>query len=172
MVVLELGHASEVLGGVGLPTSWLGEVFAHVALSAVVATPRPESLDTLEVPPFVGSKGRRLAAGVRAEGDRTLDELEAHDTGGDAPSSPVNDAWCPYRWLRLAARMVEREGEGVVTRSWKHVRGRGDEDAGAPAPSGPVPFEGGVPPLGRAVERWRRAAVTPSAWPTAPDGAG
>ncbi len=81
--------------------------------------------------PSSARKGR-LAAGVRAEGDRTLDELEAHDTGGDAPSSPVNDAWCPYRWLRLAARMVEREGEGVVTRSWKHVRGRGDEDAGAP----------------------------------------
>jgi hypothetical protein len=49
VTIHELGHAFEVLGGLRLPTFWLGEIFANLALHAFVATRRPGSLTTLEV---------------------------------------------------------------------------------------------------------------------------
>src|SRR4029077_7634671 len=83
ITVHELGHAFEVLGDLRLPTSWLSEIFVNLAMHAFVATRRPESLDTLEVLPTVGARSRRLAARMRAEGYSTLEDLEAHYTGGD-----------------------------------------------------------------------------------------
>ena len=41
----ELGHAFEVAGNLRLPTFWLGEIFANLALHAFVATQQPENLD-------------------------------------------------------------------------------------------------------------------------------
>ena len=49
---------------------------------------------------------------MRAEGYSTLEELQAHSTGGDDPMSPLNCVWCQYRWQRLAARMFEVDGDG------------------------------------------------------------
>jgi len=43
VTIHELGHAFEVLGDLRLPTFWLGEIFANLALHAFVATKLPES---------------------------------------------------------------------------------------------------------------------------------
>lgn len=106
--------------------------------------------------PSVGAGSRRLAQRTRAEGFSSLADLEAHYTGGETPMSPVNYVWYQYRWLDLAARMLEREGDGVVTRVWDHLRDRAE---GGPAVSGPSlarDLSRAVSPvLGRAVERWR-----------------
>src|ERR1700678_1394892 len=68
----ELGHAFEVLGDLRLPTFWLGEIFANLALHAFVATKQPKSLNTLEALSTVGANSRTLGARMRAEGYRTL----------------------------------------------------------------------------------------------------
>lgn len=60
ITIHELGHAFEVLGRLELPTFWLGEIFANLALHSFVATRRPESLSTLEVLPSVGAGFHRI----------------------------------------------------------------------------------------------------------------
>jgi hypothetical protein len=118
VTIHELGHAFETLGDLRLPTFWLSEIFVNLALHAFVATRRPESLTTLEVLPSVGAKSRRLAARMRAEGYSTLEELQAHYAGGDQPMSPLNYVWYQYRWLRLAARTFDADGEAGLVRLW------------------------------------------------------
>lgn len=68
VTIHELGHAFERLGGLRLPTFWLGEIFADLVLHTFVAIGQPESLRTLEVLSSVGARSRRLAARWRAEG--------------------------------------------------------------------------------------------------------
>lgn len=114
MTIHELGHAFETLGGLSLPTFWLSEIFANLALQAFIATTRPESLSTLE-------------------------DFEAHYTGGDQPMGPLNYVWYQYRWQRLAARMFDAEGENGAVRLWNHFhatdhRGTSDLTAAALAP--------------------------------------
>jgi hypothetical protein len=157
VTIHELGHAFEVLGGLNLPTFWLGEIFANLALHSFVATRRPESLSTLEVLPTVGAQSRRLAARMRAEGYSTLDELEAHYTGGDHPMSPLNYVWYQHRWLRLAAKMFDTDGEEALVRFWDYFHGidhcrRDDETAASLAP---LLTSEVSETLGRAVRRWR-----------------
>jgi hypothetical protein len=118
ITIHELGHAFAVLGDLRLPTFWLGEIFADLALHAFVATRRPESLNTLEVLSSVGASSRRLAARWRADGYSTLEDLEAHYTGGDQPMSPLNYVWYQYRWQRLVARMFDADGEEGLVRFW------------------------------------------------------
>jgi hypothetical protein len=118
VTIHELGHAFEVLGDLRLPTFWLGEIFANLALHAFIATRLPESLDTLEVLSTVGAQSTRLGARMRAEGYSTLEELEAHYTGGDDPMSPLNYVWYQYRWQRLAAKMFDADGEDGLVRFW------------------------------------------------------
>jgi hypothetical protein len=118
ITIHELGHAFEVLGDLRLPTFWLGEIFADLALHAFVATRQPGSLNTLEALSSVGARSRRLAARWRAEGYSTLEELESHYTGGDQPMSPLNYVWYQYRWQRLAAKMFEADGEEGLVRFW------------------------------------------------------
>lgn len=83
ITIHELGHAFEVLGDLRLPTFWLSEIFVNLAMHAFVATQLPASLPTLEVLSTVGAGSRKLAARMRAEGYSTLEELEAHCTGGE-----------------------------------------------------------------------------------------
>jgi hypothetical protein len=118
VTIHELGHAFEMLGDVRLPTFWLGEIFANLALHAFVATRQPESLNTLEVLSSVGAQSRHLGARMRADGYSTLEELEAHYTGGDQPMSPLNYVWYQYRWQRLAAKMFDTDGEEGLIRFW------------------------------------------------------
>jgi hypothetical protein len=118
VTIHELGHAFETLGDLRLPTFWLGEIFANLALHAFVATRQPESLNTLEVLSIVGAQSPRLGARMRAEGYSTLEDLEAHYTGGGDPMSPLNYVWYQYRWQRLAAQMFDSNGENGLIRFW------------------------------------------------------
>ncbi len=153
----ELGHAFEVLGDLRLPTFWLGEIFANLALHAFVATKQPERLQTLEALSAAGSQSRRLAARMRAEGYSTLEDLEAHYTGGENPMDPLNYVWYQYRWQRIAAKMFEADGEDGLVRFWDCFHGTdrlptADATAAALAPllSAEVSQT-----LGWAVQRWR-----------------
>jgi hypothetical protein len=118
VTIHELGHAFEVLGDLRLPTFWLGEIFANLALHTFVASRQPESLNTLEVLPTVGAQSERLGARMRAEGYSTLEELEAHYTGGDDPMSPLNYVWYQCRWQRIAADIFNADGEDGLVRLW------------------------------------------------------
>ncbi len=157
VVIHELGHAFEVLGGLKLPTFWLGEIFANLSLHAFVATRRPESLNTLEVLPTVGAQSRRLAARMRAEGYSTLDELDAHYSGGHEPMSPLNYVWYQYRWQRLAGRMFDADGEDGLVRFWHSFRSPdqvGSDDMTPTALAAILRTEVSET-LGQAVQDWR-----------------
>ena len=157
VTIHELAHAFEVLGDLRLPTFWLGEIFVNLAMHAFVATRRPESLKTLEVLPTVGAGSRRLAARMRTEGYSTLEDLEAHYTGGDQPMSPLNYAWYQYRWLRLAAHVFDADGEDGLIRFWNCFHAADWLSTGeATTASVARLLRAEVSrTLGRAVERWR-----------------
>jgi len=157
VTIHELGHAFEVLGGLRLPTFWLGEIFADLALHAFVATRQPESLNTLEVLSTVGAQSRRLSARMRAGGYSTLEELEAHYTGGDQPMSPLNYVWYQYRWQRLAARMFGADGEDGLVRFWDcfHRTDRFRSGEVTAASLAPVLRTEVSETLGRAIQNWR-----------------
>jgi hypothetical protein len=157
VTIHELGHAFEVLGGLRLPTFWLGEIFANLALHSFVATKRPESLNTLEVLAIVGSQSPVLDSRIRAEGYSTLEELEAHYTGGDNPMSPLNYVWYQYRWQRIAARMFNAEGEESLVRLWDYFhRTNGDlPDELTAAALAPLLSTDVSEVLGREIAQWR-----------------
>jgi hypothetical protein len=157
VTIHELGHAFEVLGDLRLPTFWLGEIYANLALHAFVATRRPESLNTLEVLSTVGVQSPRLDARMRAEGYSTLEDLEAHYTGGDNPMSPLNYVWYQYRWQRIAANMFDAEGEDGLIRFWEcfHATDRLDSGEVTAALLAPLLTAEVSETLGRAVQDWR-----------------
>jgi len=70
----------------------------------------------------VGAQSRRLGARMRAVGFSTLEDLEAHYTGGDDPMSALNYVWYQYRWQRLAATMFDADGEEGLVRFWDCFR--------------------------------------------------
>jgi len=154
VTIHELGHAFEVLGDLRLPTFWLGEIFANLALHAFVATRQPESLDTLEVLSTVGSQSRRLDARMRAEGYTSLEDLEVHYTGGDNPMSPLNYVWYQYRWQRLAAGVFDADGEDALRRFWDCFRARDVLEVAAASLATLLRAEVSET-LGRGVENWR-----------------
>jgi hypothetical protein len=157
VTVHEIGHAFEVLGDLRLPTFWLGEIFVNLALHAFVATRMPESLATLEVLPTVGAGSRRLGARMRAEGYSTLEELEAHYTGGDDPMSPLNYVWFQYRWQRLAAKTFEADGEAGLVRFWDcfHAKDRLNSSEATAASLAALLRTEVSRTLGRAIRDWR-----------------
>ena len=157
ITIHELGHAFEELGDLRLPTFWLSEIFVNLALHAFVATRLPERLRTLEVLPTVGAGSPRLDARMRAEGYTTLDELQAHYTGGDHPMSPLNYVWYQYRWQRLAAQMFDADGEGGLVRFWDccHARDRLNSSEATAASLAPLLTAEVSQTLGRAVRDWR-----------------
>jgi len=120
VTIHELGHAFETLGDLRLPTFWLSEIFANLALHAFVATRQPESLNTLEVLSSVGTQSPPFDHRMRAEGYSSLEDLEAHYTGGDDPMSALNYVWYQYRWQRLAAQMFDSDGEHGLIRFWDY----------------------------------------------------
>ena len=157
VTIHELGHAFEVLGDLRLPTFWLGEIFANLALHAFVATRRPESLNTLEVLPTVGAQSRRLGARMRAEGYSTLEEVEAHYTGGDHPMSPLNYVWYQYRWQRIVAKTFDADGEVGLVRFWDvfHATDPLGSGEATVASLAPLLRTDVSETLGRAVRQWR-----------------
>lgn len=157
VTIHELGHAFEMLGGLRLPTFWLGEIFANMALRTFVASRLPQALSTLEVLPTVGAQSRRLGARMRAEGYSTLEQLEAHYAGGDQPMELLNYVWYQHRWLRLAARTFEADGELALVRFWEGFRAadRVDPDGATAASLAPLLRARVSETLGRGVQRWR-----------------
>ena len=157
ITIHELGHAFEVLGDLRLPTFWLSEIFVNLAMHAFVATQRPASLPTLEVLPTVGAGSRKLAARMRAEGYSTLEELQAHYTGSDDSMNPLNYVWYQYRWLRLAAKTFEVDGEEGLVRFWDcfHSTDRVNASEATAASLAPLLTTEVSPALGRAVRDWR-----------------
>jgi len=157
VTIHELGHAFEVLGDLKLPTFWLGEIFANLALHAFVATRQPEHLNTLEVLSSVGAQSPRLDARMRAEGYSTLEELEAHYTGGGDPMGPLNYVWYQYRWQRLAAAMFDADGEDGLVHFWNyfHATDRLDSGEVTAASLAPLLRTEVSETLGRAVQDWR-----------------
>jgi hypothetical protein len=157
ITIHELGHAFESLGDLRLPTSWLSEIFVNLALHAFVATRLPASLPTLEVLPTVGAKSRRLGARMRAEGYTTLEDFDAHYTGGDDPMSPLNYAWFQYRLHRLAAKTFDADGEDGLVRFWQcfHATDRLDCGAVTVASVAALLRTEVSETLGRAIQDWR-----------------
>ena len=157
VTIHELGHAFEMLGDLRLPTFWLGEIFANLALHAFVAARQPESLNTLEVLSTVGAQSRRLGARMRGEGYSTLEELEAHYTGGDQPMNPLNYIWYQYRWQRLAAKMFNADGEDGLVRFWNCFHGTDRLGSGevTAASLAPLLSTEVSETLGRAIQNWR-----------------
>jgi hypothetical protein len=157
ITIHELGHAFEVLGDLRLPTFWLSEIFVNLAMHAFVATQLPASLPTLEVLPTVGAASRKLAARMRAEGYSTLEELQAHYTGGDDSMNPLNYVWYQYRWLRLAAKTFAVDGEDGLVRFWTcfHSADRLNASEATAASLAPLLTTEVSPTLGRAVRDWR-----------------
>jgi len=135
----------------------IGEIFANLVLHAFVATKRPESLSTLETLSSVGAGSRRLAAQWHAEGYTTLEELEAHYTGGDQPMSALNYVWYQYRWQRLAARMFEADGEDGLIRFWDcfHTAGFPSPDQVTTSSLARLLRTDVSQTLGRAIQSWR-----------------
>ncbi len=157
ITIHELGHAFEVLGDLRLPTFWLSEIFANLALHAFVATQLQASLPTLEVLPTVGAGSRKLAARMRAEGYSTLEELQAHYTGSDDSMNPLNYVWYQYRWLRLAAKTFDVDGEDGLVRFWDcfHATDCVNAREATAASLAPLLTTEVSPTLGRAVRNWR-----------------
>jgi hypothetical protein len=157
VTIHELGHAFEVLGDLRLPTFWLGEIFANLALHAFVATRQRQSLNTLEVLSTVGAQSPRLGARMRAEGYSTLEDLEAHYTGGDEPMNPLNYVWYQYRWQRLAAEVFDSDGEDGLVRFWDcfHATDRLDSGEVTTASLAALLRTEVSEALGRAVRDWR-----------------
>jgi len=157
ITIHELGHAFEVLGDLRLPTFWLSEIFVNLAMHAFVATQLPASLSTLEVLPTVGAGSRKLAARMRAEGYSTLEELQAHYTGGNDSMDPLNYVWYQHRWLRLAAKMFEADGEDGLTRFWDcfHSTDRVTPGEATAASLAPLLTTEVSPILGQAIRDWR-----------------
>jgi hypothetical protein len=157
ITIHELGHAFEVLGDLRLPTFWLSEIFVNLAMHAFVATQLPASLPTLEVLPTVGAGSGKLAAQMRAGGYSTLEELQAHYTGGDDSMDPLNYVWYQHRWLRLAAKMFEVDGEDGLVRFWDcfHSVDRVNASEVTAASLAPLLTTEVSPILGRAVRDWR-----------------
>ncbi len=157
VTIHELGHAFETLGDLRLPTFWLSEIFANLALHAFVATRKPDNLNNLEVLSTVGAQSRRLRSRMRADGYSTLEELEAHYTGGDDPMNPLNYVWYQYRWQRLAAKVFDADGECGLVRFWDtfHANDRLSSGQVTAASLAPLLMTEVSETLGRAVQDWR-----------------
>lgn len=94
---------------------------------------------------------------MRAEGYSTLEELEAHYTGGDHPMSALNYVWFQYRWQRLAARVFQDDGEDGLVRFWNcfHARDRVAAGQATVASLAALLTAEVSRTLGGAVRRWR-----------------
>ena len=57
VAIHELGHAFEVLGEFRFLSSWLGEIFAYLAIHTFVAMKKPETMGTLETVAIVATEG-------------------------------------------------------------------------------------------------------------------
>jgi hypothetical protein len=97
------------------------------------------------------------AAEIRPDGYSTLEELQAHYTGGDDSMDPLNYVWYQHRWLRLAAKMFGVDGEDGLVRFWDCFcsTDRVNASEATAASLAPLLTAEVSPTLGRAVRDWR-----------------
>src|SRR5262245_9394381 len=93
--VHELAHAFELQGGAVLPTLWLKELFANVALYTFVATRRPSELANLTTFPEALTRVGAFNVMIRLRGYTSLDDFDLHSPSGNAkaPMSNENAVW-------------------------------------------------------------------------------
>ena len=156
VTIHELGHAFEVLGDLKLPTFWLSEMFANLAMHTFTARERRDKLDTLEVIAIEGTQNQSLDFRMRADGCSTLAEFEIHYSGGYSPMSPLNYVWYQYRIQRLVAAAFDVEGEDVLVRFWNYFRSGKYQSFGDANASSIVPIlcREVSEVLGRGVQAW------------------
>jgi hypothetical protein len=152
ITVHELGHAFETQGGLALPTYWLGEIFANLALHAFVRAEMPGALLTLETFSAVGAADDNLSETVRRDGISTLDEFESHYSGSSEEMSTANYLWFQYRFQGIAARVLETDGSDALQRLWHYFSTHSHE----PSEAAPLaPRLGGVSTaLSDAIANW------------------
>jgi hypothetical protein len=120
--VHELAHAFELQGGAVLPTLWLKELFANLAMYTFIATKRPSELANLTTFPDALTRIGIFNVMIRLRGYTSLDDFDAHSPAGNsrAPMSNENAVWYHVRLLLLAREMFERDGAGALERLWAY----------------------------------------------------
>jgi hypothetical protein len=117
----ELAHAFELQGGAILPTLWLKELFADLALYTFVATNRPSELGNLTTFPEALTRVGVFNVMIRLRGYTSLDDFDVHSPSGNskAPMSNQNAVWYQTRLLLLARDLFEQDGARALERLWR-----------------------------------------------------
>jgi hypothetical protein len=120
--VHELAHAFELQGGAVLPTLWLKEVFANLALYTFVATTRPSELANLTTFPDALTRVGAFNIMIRLRGYTSLDDFDLHSPAGNAraPMSNENAVWYQLRLLLLARDLFDHDGAVALERLWAY----------------------------------------------------
>jgi hypothetical protein len=118
--VHELAHAFELQSRAVLPTLWVKELFANLALYTFVATKRPSELANLTTFPDALTRVGAFNVIIRLRGYTSLDDFDLHSPAGNAkaPMSNENAVWYQMRLVLLARDLFDREGERALERLW------------------------------------------------------
>lgn len=118
--VHELAHAFELQSGAVLPTLWLKELFANLALYTFIATKRPPELANLTTFPDALTRVDAFNVMVRLRGCTSLDDFDLHSPAGNAraPITNENAVWYQIRLLLLARNVFEQDGARALERLW------------------------------------------------------
>jgi len=103
-----------------LPTLWLKELFANLALYTFVATKRPSELANLTAFPDALTGVGAFNVMIRLRGHTSLDDFDWHSPAGNAkaPMSNENAVWYQMRLLLLARDLFDHDGERALERLW------------------------------------------------------
>jgi hypothetical protein len=118
--VHELAHAFELQSQAVLPTLWLKELFANLAVYTFVATKRPSDLANLTTFPDALMRVGAFNVMIRLRGYTSLDDFDLHSPAGNAnaPMSNENAVWYQVRLVLLARNLFDHDGEGALARLW------------------------------------------------------
>jgi hypothetical protein len=118
--VHELAHAFELQGGAVLPTLWLKELFANLALYTFVATKRPAELANLTTFPDALTRVGAFNLIIRLRGYTSLDDFDLHSPAGNAKAPMINEnaVWYQMRLVLLARDLFEHDGDRALERLW------------------------------------------------------
>jgi hypothetical protein len=120
IAVHELAHAFEIQGGAVLPTLWLKELFANLALYTFIATKRPSELANLTTFPDAQSRITLFNIMIRLRGYTGFDDFDRHYPAANpvAPMSDQNYGWYQLRFLLVVRDVFDHDGERALERLW------------------------------------------------------
>jgi hypothetical protein len=120
IAVHELAHAFEHQGGAVLPTLWLKEIFANLALYTFVATKQPSELANLTTFPEAQTRIAAFNLMIRLRGYTTLDDFDRHYPAGNpkAPMGDENYGWYQLRFILVARDLFHADGASALERLW------------------------------------------------------